>query len=105
MRGSSGTQGRRGGPMSIARNSLAIIVSAGLGLTCPAALAADMPVKVKAPPAPVVEPLDMHAFFDVSFKNAYITPRGLLVTNTGLTTQILGGIAADVYKDKSGFIN
>jgi hypothetical protein len=91
--------------MSIARIASAIVVSAGLGLACSAALAADMPVKVKAPPAPAPEPLDMHAFFDVSFKNAYITPRGLLVTNTGLTTQILAGMAADVYKDKSGFIN
>src|SRR5205807_9831826 len=42
---------------------------------------------------------------DVSFKNAYITPRGLLVTNTGLTTQILAGLAGDVYKSKTGFIN
>jgi hypothetical protein len=67
-----------------------------------ASFAADMPLK--APPT-VVEPLDMHAFFDVSFKNAYITPRGLLVTNTGLTTQILAGLAGDVYKSKTGFIN
>ena len=71
----------------------------GLGVTT--SFAADMPIK--APP-PVVEPLDMHAFFDVSFKNAYITPRGLLVTNTGLTTQILAGLSADVYKSKTGFI-
>lgn len=78
--------------------------AAGLGISLgvTASFAADMPVK--APP-PVVEPLDMHAFFDVSFKNAYITPRGLLVTNTGLTTQILAGISADVYKSKTGFIN
>src|SRR5690242_11940505 len=74
----------------------------GMSLGVTTSFAADMPIK--APP-PIVEPLDMHAFFDVSFKNAYITPRGLLVTNTGLTTQILGGIAADVYKNKSGFIN
>jgi hypothetical protein len=73
----------------------------GLGVT--AAFAADMPIK--APPPPAVEPLDMHAFFDVSFKNAYVTPRGLIVHNTGLTTQILGGIAADVYKNPTGFIN
>ena len=75
-------------------------MSMSLGVTT--SFAADMPIK--APP-PVVEPLDMHAFFDLSFKNAYITPRGLLVTNTGLTTQILSGLAADVYKNKSGFIN
>src|SRR5215470_18970198 len=81
---------------------LASAAGLGMSLGVTASYAADMPVKA---PAPVVEPLDMHAFFDVSFKNSYITPRGLLVTNTGLTTQILGGIAADVYKDKSGFIN
>ncbi|WP_293372579.1 hypothetical protein [Nevskia sp.] len=34
----------------------------------------------------------IHGFADVAFKNDYITPRGLLVTNQGLTTQILGGI-------------
>jgi hypothetical protein len=78
--------------------------AAGLGMSLgvTTSFAADMPVK--APP-PVVEPLDMHAFFDLSFKNAYITPRGLLVTNTGLTTQVLTGLAADVYKNKTGFIN
>jgi hypothetical protein len=93
--------------MGFSRYAGALLASAAgmsmvmsLGVTT--SFAADMPVKA---PSPVLEPLDMHAFFDVSFKNAYITPRGLLVTNTGLTTQILGGIAADVYKDKSGFIN
>ena len=68
------------------------------------ASAADMmPLKAKAPPPP--EPLDIHGFVDVTFLNDYITPRGLLVTNTGLTTQILAGLVLDLYKDKSGFIN
>jgi hypothetical protein len=40
----------------------------------------------------------IHGFADVSFKNDYITPRGLLVTNTGLTTQILNGLVFDLYK-------
>ena len=75
------------------------MISLGTG-----ASAADMPLK--APPAPVSPfVFDVHGFFDVSFKNDYITPRGLLVTNTGLTTQILSGMALDIYKDKSGFIN
>ena len=39
------------------------------------------------------------------FLNDYITPRGLLVNNTGSTTQILAGLVLDVYKDKAGFIN
>jgi hypothetical protein len=67
------------------------------------AFAADM--MVKAPPKAPPPELDVHGFFDISFKNDYITPRGLLVTNTGLTTQILGGMAFDLYKSKSGFIN
>src|SRR6516162_9726666 len=36
-------------------------------------------------------PLDIHGFFDVTFANDYITPRGLLVTNTGLTGHRLHG--------------
>jgi hypothetical protein len=65
--------------------------------------AADLPVK--APPPPPPAPLDIHGFFDLSFKNDYITPRGLLVTNSGLTTQALMGLVFDVYKNKNGFIN
>src|SRR5882724_10207753 len=89
--------------MGFNRYAGALLASAaglGVSLGVTASFAADMPLK--APP-PVVEPLDMHAFFDASFKNAYITPRGLLVTNTGLTTQILAGLAGDVYKSKTGF--
>ena len=41
-----------------------------------------------AAPPPPPPPLDIHGFFDVTFSNDYMTPRGLLVTNTGLTTQI-----------------
>src|SRR2546423_7426863 len=80
---------------------LASVAGLGMSLGVTASYAADMPLK--APP-PVVEPLDMHAFFDASFKNAYITPRGLLVTNTGLTTQILAGLAAGASNMKNGFI-
>ncbi len=64
--------------------------------------AADMNI-VKAPPPP--PSLDIHGFFDATFTNAYMTPRGLLVTNTGLTTQILSGLAFDLYKDKNNLIN
>jgi hypothetical protein len=91
--------------MGFNRYAGALLASAaglGMSLGATASYAADMPLK--APP-PVVEPLDMHAFFDLSFKNAYITPRGLLVTNTGLTTQVLTGLSADVFKSKTGFIN
>ena len=44
----------------------------------------------------------IHGFADLSFKNDYITPRGLLVTNKGLTTQIDGGLVFDLYSDKTG---
>ncbi len=73
------------------------------GLGSGASAADMMPLKVKAPPPP--EPLDIHGFADVTVLNDYITPRGLLVNNTGTTTQILAGLVLDVYKDKAGFIN
>jgi hypothetical protein len=77
--------------------------SVGLGLTVSSAMAADMSVKA---PAPVpAAPLDVHGFFDLTFGNDYITPRGLLVTNTGLTTQALMGLALDLYKNPNGVIN
>jgi hypothetical protein len=74
----------------------------GLGAT---ASAADMKPLLKAPAPPPAEPLDIHGFVDVTFLNDYITPRGLLVNNTGLETQILMGLVLDLYKDKTGFIN
>ena len=60
---------------------LATLLS-GLLMLTPAALRAADPAPGSA----------IHGFADVAFKNDYITPRGLLVTNQGLTTQILGGI-------------
>jgi hypothetical protein len=77
----------------------------GLAVTLGAAYAADL--QLKAPPAPPPQPpgLDIHGFFDLTFANDYITPRGLLVTNTGLTTQVLSGLVLDLYKSPNGFIN
>jgi hypothetical protein len=69
------------------------------------ASAADMPSFKMPPPPPPAPTLDIHGFFDVTFANDYITPRGLLVTNTGLTTQILSGLVFDIYKNPNGFIN
>jgi hypothetical protein len=91
--------------MGVNRFGLVLVAGIlGLGVTAFAsrASAADMPVKAP-PPSPWV--LDVHGIFDVTFANDYITPRGLLVTNTGLTTQILAGLGVDIYKDKYGFIN
>ena len=57
----------------------------------PIALAQDIP------PQPV-----LHGFDDLAFKNYYITPRGLLLTNKGLTIQILNGFAASAYQNANG---
>jgi hypothetical protein len=68
------------------------------------ASAADWtPTKALPPPPP--PPLDIHGFFDVTFSNDYMTPRGLLVTNTGLTTQIVNGLTFDLYKNPDAFFN
>lgn len=75
---------------------------AAIALSVTPSLAADLPLKAP-PPEPFT--LDIHGFFDVTFANDYITPRGLLVTNTGLTTQALMGLVLDLYKDPNGFIN
>ncbi len=86
------------------RFASALVVATALSLgALGSASAADL--KLKAPPPPPDTTLDIHGFVDLSFKNDYITPRGLLVTNTGLTTQALMGLVLDVYKDKAGFIN
>src|SRR5467141_1199085 len=89
---------RRWGSTVVAGAAILGVSALGTGV----ASAADLPVK--APPPPAFE-FDVHGFVDLSFKNDYITPRGLLVTNTGLTTQALMGLALDLYKDKGGFVN
>jgi hypothetical protein len=91
-------------------NRLASAIAVGALLAWAAsgsiAAAADLTtMPLKAPPPPPPQQLDIHGFADVTFLNDYITPRGLLVTNTGLTTQILTGLVLDVYKDKGGWIN
>lgn len=48
---------------------------------------------------------DVHGFFDLSFKNDYVTPRGLLVSNTGFTIQVLTGLTLDVYKNPHGWLS
>jgi hypothetical protein len=56
------------------------------------------------PPAPPPGS-DIHGFVDVTFANDYITPRGLLVTNSGLTTQVLNGLVFDIYKNPMNYIS
>jgi hypothetical protein len=48
-------------------------------------------------PSPVV-----HGFNDFIFKNDYITPPGLLVTNKGLTIQVVNGFAVNAYHSAQG---
>lgn len=48
---------------------------------------------------------DVHGFLDLAFKNDYITPRGLLVSNTGFTLQVLTGLTLDVYKNPCEWIS
>jgi hypothetical protein len=77
----------------------------GWGMLASGSVASAADLKLKAPPPPLLESLDVHGFVDVTVLNDYITPRGLLVSNNGFATQILMGLVLDVYKDKSGFIN
>jgi hypothetical protein len=66
-----------------------------LSLFCLCAISGAAPAQDAAgnPPSAI------HGFNDVTFKNAYITPRGLLVTNNGLTTQVLNGLVVDAYSN------
>jgi hypothetical protein len=92
----------------MSRNQLLCIVFAGCTLAFGAATtpgaAADLPVK--APPADSVSPLsDVHGWVDVTFLNSFISPRGLVLTDRGLSTQVDMGLAIDLYKNKNGPIN
>ena len=56
------------------------------------AVAADMTAwKPQPPPSP--PPLDIHGFFDVTFANDYMTPRGLPID--GEAGQVEGQVEAD----------
>jgi len=90
--------------MTKRKSGLGLLAAVAFALAGAPTMAADLNY-YKAPPSEPAPTLDIHGFFDVSFKNDYITPRGLLVTNTGLTVQILSGIVFDLYKDRNGFIN
>lgn len=59
-----------------------------------------LPFVAMAQDAPAV-----HGFNDLTFKNDYITPRGLLVTNKGFTIQSVNGFAASAYHAADGPLN
>lgn len=52
---------------------------------------------------PTKKASDVHGLVDITLKNDYVTPRGLLVTNTGLTVQVLNNIVLEL--TPSAFIN
>jgi hypothetical protein len=91
--------------MALQRNAAA---AAGAGVTLLLAVAGSTsPANASDPYAPPPEPplgSAIHGFVEFGFTNDYVTSRGLLVTNTGLTTQILSGLAFDLYKG-SGLIS
>jgi hypothetical protein len=68
----------------------ALALSTGLA---PAALAQDAPL-----PA-------IHGFGDFQLSNDYLTPRGLLVTNKGVTMQVVDGLVFDFYHAPSAPVN
>lgn len=73
-------------------------IAAGAAFNASLATAADL-----APPDAAPPPISLHGFFDTTLKNDYITPRGLLVTNRGVTLQSLNGLVLDVYNNPTGF--
>ena len=64
--------------------TLSIIAAAGLLTSSGLAYAADT--------SSTTSGWQLHGFGDMSFKNDYITPRGLVVTTRGETAQILDGL-------------
>ena len=57
-----------------------------------------------APAVAAAEDVSLHGFVDVSLKNDYITPRGLLVTSKGDTVQALDGLVLDFAQDPKGAV-
>ena len=66
--------------MHLASSIRALLLAAlGLGTGASVASAADItPMPVKAPPPPL-DQFDVHGYFDMAYKNAYVTGNGRLV--------------------------
>src|SRR6266446_2080326 len=79
-------------------------VAVGVSLAGALKLAPAAKAQEKAPP-PETPGSRIHGFFDVSLKNDYITPRGLLVTDTGQTVQPMAGLVFSLFNDPSGPVN
>jgi hypothetical protein len=74
----------------------ALSVTVGLAVVLGVGLAGQASASEPYAPPPVGSKI--HGFGEVKFATDYITPRGLWVTNTGLTTQVLNGLVFDLYK-------
>ena len=71
--------------------ALATVLTASL-LPIPLAYAADAPSAI-------------HGFGIINLSNDYITPRGLMVTNRGLTIQVINGLVLGLYHDPAASID
>src|SRR5438046_1750282 len=96
--------------MSIFKSASALVAGAVMSIGAVAsssvATAADLPVKAKAPVIGASVPLDVHGYFDLTFATTRVTPGGLMIyPNRGYLTQADVGLALDLYKDPTGFIN
>jgi hypothetical protein len=56
------------------------------------------------PTLATAQSVGLHGFADVSFKNDYVTPRGLVVTSAGQTIQALDGLVLDFPLDPKGVV-
>src|ERR1700704_5473072 len=51
------------------------------------------------------EPLAIHGFGILNVQNDYITPRGLWVTNRGVTIQVINGLVLGLIHDTDSFVD
>ncbi len=92
--------------MSRTRSSLALLVGSvcALGLGVTAALAADLGLPVKAPPAPPAPPSNWSAFIETNVDFGQVNPQGQAVYKEG-DYNVVAGANLALYNNKSGFIN
>jgi len=88
---------------STALYAAAVAAMLPLSLFCARAQDAEPPPVPKPPPEPPA-PQRFHALSNFEFSNAYLTPRGMIVTEEGLTFQWLLLGLLNIYKG-DGFVN
>jgi hypothetical protein len=84
---------------SLLRHTVVFCLAIGASLITAAARPATAQAQSADPP------LAIHGFNDLTVKNAYLTPRGLLVTNNGLTVQVLNGLVLNTYHNPATVID